>query len=50
MSHRADSKVVVDYKQGAKGVDLRPRLQLKDERGEVVEAAERHRCAVPPVA
>ena len=30
------SKVVVDYKQSAKGVDLRPRLQLKDERGEVV--------------
>lgn len=24
------SKVVVDYKQGSKGVDLRPRLQLKD--------------------
>jgi DNA-directed RNA polymerase subunit beta' len=31
------SKVVVDYKQGAKGVDLRPRLQLKDEHGEVVK-------------
>jgi DNA-directed RNA polymerase subunit beta' len=30
------SKVVVDYKQAAKGVDLRPRLQLKDERGEVL--------------
>jgi DNA-directed RNA polymerase subunit beta' len=30
------SKVVVDYKQAAKGVDLRPRLQLKDEHGEVV--------------
>ncbi len=30
------SKVVVDYKQAAKGVDLRPRLQLKDERNEVV--------------
>ncbi len=30
------SKVVVDYKQGAKSVDLRPRLQLKDEHGEVV--------------
>jgi DNA-directed RNA polymerase subunit beta' len=30
------SKVIVDYKQAAKGVDLRPRLQLKDERGEVV--------------
>ncbi len=30
------SKVVVDYKQAAKGVDLRPRLQLKDERGDVV--------------
>jgi DNA-directed RNA polymerase subunit beta' len=30
------SKVVVDYKQGAKSVDLRPRLQLKDEKGEVV--------------
>ncbi|HXT79356.1 MAG TPA: DNA-directed RNA polymerase subunit beta' [Acetobacteraceae bacterium] len=30
------SKVVVDYKQGAKTVDLRPRLQLKDENGEVV--------------
>ena len=31
------SKVVVDYKQSAKGVDLRPRLQLKDERSEVVK-------------
>ncbi|HLY89400.1 MAG TPA: DNA-directed RNA polymerase subunit beta', partial [Acetobacteraceae bacterium] len=31
------SKVVVDYKQGAKGVDLRPRLQLKDDHGEVVK-------------
>jgi DNA-directed RNA polymerase subunit beta' len=30
------SKVVVDYKQGAKSIDLRPRLQLKDEKGEVV--------------
>ncbi|HQT79529.1 MAG TPA: DNA-directed RNA polymerase subunit beta', partial [Rhodopila sp.] len=30
------SKVVVDYKQGSKSVDLRPRLQLKDERGEVI--------------
>ncbi|MBS0562171.1 MAG: DNA-directed RNA polymerase subunit beta' [Proteobacteria bacterium] len=31
------SKVVVDYKQGAKSVDLRPRLQLKDEHGNVVQ-------------
>ncbi len=31
------SKVVVDYKQNAKGVDLRPRLQLKDEKGEVLK-------------
>ncbi|MGH3261977.1 MAG: hypothetical protein ACRDNS_08285, partial [Trebonia sp.] len=31
------SRVVVDYKQSAKGADLRPRLQLKDERGEVVK-------------
>ncbi len=30
------SRVVVDYKQQAKGVDLRPRLQLKDSNGEVV--------------
>jgi len=30
------SKVVVDYKQAAKGVDLRPRLQLKDANGEVI--------------
>jgi DNA-directed RNA polymerase subunit beta' len=30
------SKVVVDYKQSARGVDLRPRLQLKDAKGEVV--------------
>ena len=30
------SKVVVDYKQNARGVDLRPRLQLKDETGGVV--------------
>ena len=30
------SKVVVDYKQAAKGVDLRPRLQLKDDKGEVL--------------
>jgi DNA-directed RNA polymerase subunit beta' len=33
------SKVVVDYKSGAKGVDLRPRLQLKDEKGEVLHLA-----------
>ncbi len=31
------SRVVVDYKQAAKGVDLRPRLQLKDEQGEVLK-------------
>ncbi len=31
------SKVVVDYKQAAKGVDLRPRLQLKDDKGEVLK-------------
>ncbi|CAH2601651.1 RNA polymerase subunit beta' [Rhodovastum atsumiense] len=30
------SKVVVDYKQNARGVDLRPRLQLKDDHGGVV--------------
>jgi len=30
------SKVVVDYKQGSKSIDLRPRLQLKDEKGEVI--------------
>ena len=30
------SKVVVDYKQNARGADLRPRLQLKDANGEVV--------------
>jgi DNA-directed RNA polymerase subunit beta' len=29
------SKVVVDYKSGAKAADLRPRLQLKDDKGEV---------------
>ncbi len=33
------SKVVVDYKQGSKGVDLRPRLQLKDPAGNVVHLA-----------
>jgi DNA-directed RNA polymerase subunit beta' len=31
------SKVVVDYKQTAKGVDLRPRLQLKSPTGEVIK-------------
>ena len=31
------SKVVVDYKQTAKGVDLRPRLQLKSPSGEVIK-------------
>ena len=31
------SKVVVDYKQAAKGVDLRPRLQLKDANGNVIK-------------
>jgi DNA-directed RNA polymerase subunit beta' len=31
------SKVVVDYKQTAKGVDLRPRLQLKGANGEVIK-------------
>jgi len=30
------SRVVVDYKQASKGVDLRPRLQLKDDKGEVL--------------
>ncbi|MBU6498386.1 MAG: DNA-directed RNA polymerase subunit beta', partial [Rhodospirillales bacterium] len=30
------SKVVVDYKQNARGADLRPRLQLKDAKGEVI--------------
>ncbi|WP_075596050.1 DNA-directed RNA polymerase subunit beta' [Novacetimonas hansenii] len=33
------SKVVVDYKQASKGVDLRPRLQLKDAKGNVVKLA-----------
>ncbi len=31
------SKVVVDYKQNARGADLRPRLQLKDAKGKVVQ-------------
>jgi DNA-directed RNA polymerase subunit beta' len=31
------SRVVVDYKQSSKGVDLRPRLQLKDDKGEVLK-------------
>ncbi|MBO1360081.1 DNA-directed RNA polymerase subunit beta' [Acetobacter sacchari] len=31
------SKVVVDYKQASKGVDLRPRLQLKDSNNEVIK-------------
>jgi DNA-directed RNA polymerase subunit beta' len=31
------SKVVVDYKQSAKGIDLRPRLQLKGPSGEVIK-------------
>ncbi len=30
------SKVVVDWKQAAKGADLRPRIVLRDERGEIV--------------
>jgi len=30
------SKVVVDYKQAGRGADLRPRLQLRDAKGEVV--------------
>jgi DNA-directed RNA polymerase subunit beta' len=30
------SKVVVDYKQSARGADLRPRLLLKDAKGEVL--------------
>ena len=33
------SKVVVDYKQNARGADLRPRLQLKDAKGKVVQLA-----------
>ncbi|MCK8783132.1 DNA-directed RNA polymerase subunit beta' [Roseomonas sp. NAR14] len=33
------SKVVVDYKQGAKGADLRPRLVLKDDAGGIVRLA-----------
>jgi DNA-directed RNA polymerase subunit beta' len=31
------SKVVVDYKQATKAVDLRPRMLLKDSRGDVVK-------------
>jgi DNA-directed RNA polymerase subunit beta' len=31
------TKVVVDYKGGAKAADLRPRLQLKDAKGEVAK-------------
>ncbi|WP_114376730.1 DNA-directed RNA polymerase subunit beta' [Elioraea thermophila] len=30
------SKVVVDWKQAAKGADLRPRIVLRDEKGEIV--------------
>jgi DNA-directed RNA polymerase subunit beta' len=30
------SRVVVDYKQGSKSIDLRPRLQLKDDKNEVI--------------
>ncbi len=33
------SKVVVDYKQAARGADLRPRLQLKSATGDVVRLA-----------
>ncbi len=33
------SKVVVDYKQSARGADLRPRLLLKDAKGEIVRLA-----------
>jgi DNA-directed RNA polymerase subunit beta' len=33
------SKVVVDYKQSARGADLRPRLILKDEKGEILRLA-----------
>jgi DNA-directed RNA polymerase subunit beta' len=33
------SKVVVDYKQSARGADLRPRLLLKDSNGEIVRLA-----------
>jgi DNA-directed RNA polymerase subunit beta' len=31
------SKVIVDYKQATKAVDLRPRMQLKDTKGDVVK-------------
>jgi len=30
------SKVVVDWKQAAKGADLRPRIVLRDEKGEII--------------
>lgn len=33
------SRVVVDYKQAAKGADLRPRIILKDEKGGIVKLA-----------
>ncbi|MBU6449440.1 MAG: DNA-directed RNA polymerase subunit beta', partial [Rhodospirillales bacterium] len=33
------SKVVVDYKQSARGADLRPRLLLKDAKGEILRLA-----------
>ena len=33
------SKIVVDYKQSAKSADLRPRLLLKDDKGEIIRLA-----------
>jgi len=46
------SKVVVDYKQGARGPDLRPRIQLRDENGNVVRLANGNeaRYFLPPDA
>ncbi len=44
------SKVIVDYKQATKAVDLRPRILLKDAKGDVVKLRERRRGPLLPLA
>ena len=42
------SKVVIDWKQQPRGGDLRPRITLRDDKGEVLTLAQRSRGALLP--
>ena len=43
------SKVVIDWKQQPRGGDLKPRITLRDAKGEVADARQRARGALLPV-